>query len=69
MALQLDFIYDEGKEEIDFLREDVREIRASCDKVRKGIYAKHNVLQRKYNELLERMEIIERNICRNRWPN
>ena len=69
MALQLDFIYDEGKTEFYFLKEDVREVRASCDKVRRGIYAKHNILQKKYDELLERMNIIEKHICRNPWRN
>lgn len=62
MAYQLNFL-EEEKTELDFVREDVKEVRASNDKVRKSIFAKHAELGRKYIELHERMQIIEKNIC------
>ncbi len=63
MALQLEFFCEE-KSEIDYLKHDVNEVRASNDKVRKSLFARHAELTRKYLELHERMQVIERNICR-----
>jgi len=62
MAYQLNFL-EEEKTELDYLKDDVKEVKESGDKVRKSIFAKHAELARKYIELHERMQIIERNIC------
>lgn len=63
MRLQLDFFEDE-KSEIDYLKEDIEDVRERNDKVRKSLFARHAELAKKYMELHERMQIIERNICR-----
>ena len=62
MACQLEF-FTEKKTELDFLRDDVKEVKESSDKIRKSLFARHGELARKYAELHERMQIIERNIC------
>lgn len=62
MAIQLEFVFEE-KSEIEFIREDIRDVKKSSDKVRKSIFARHAELARKYIELHDRMQIIERNIC------
>lgn len=59
---QLDF-FSEDKAEIDYLRNDVKQVKESSDKVRKSLYARHSELSKKYIELHQRMEIIEKNIC------
>jgi hypothetical protein len=62
MACQIEFFPTE-KSEIECLRSDIQTVKESNDKVRKGIFARHGELARKYIELNERMQILERNIC------
>lgn len=62
MAVQLELFRE--KTVLDCIREDVANVRSSNDKVRKSLYARHAELAKKYVELHDRMEIIERNICR-----
>jgi hypothetical protein len=64
MVCQLDF-FSEQKTEVDYLREDVKDFKESNDKVRKSMFASYGELKKKYIDLHARMEIIERNICRN----
>jgi hypothetical protein len=45
------------------LRHKFNELKESQDKIRKGLYARNGELQKKYNDLLNRLEILERNIC------
>jgi hypothetical protein len=62
MTCQLEF-FTEEKSEVDCLRDDVQGIRESNDKVRKSMFARHGELARKYIELHDRLQVIERNIC------
>lgn len=63
MACQLEFFSSEGSE-IECLKEDVRIFKESNDKVRRGMFARHGELTRKYTELHDRLQILEKNICR-----
>jgi len=63
MLLQLDFFQTE-QTELDCIKSEIRLVKESSEKVRRGIFARHGELAKKYLELHERMEIIERNICR-----
>lgn len=63
--IQLDFFEEKSAE--DSLREEFRAVKASADKVRKGIYAKHGELAKQYLELNQRLEILERHICKGIW--
>lgn len=62
MATQLEFFPYE-KNEIDYLKEDIKIVKDSNDKVRKSIFAKHGELAKKYADLNDRLQILERNIC------
>lgn len=62
MLIQLELF--EEKSEIDILQDQISELRKSQDKVRKSLFAKHGELAKKYLEIYDRLEIIEKNICR-----
>lgn len=62
MQVQLDFFADQT--EIEILREEIRQLRLSNEKVRKGLYARHGELAKKYIELHDRLNILEHNICK-----
>ena len=63
MMYQLDFL-EEEKSEIEILKNEIVVVRDSNEKVRKSMFARHAELAKKHMELHERMQIIERNICR-----
>lgn len=49
--------------ELDLLRLELRQVKESSDKVRKGIHAKHGDLAKKYLELLHEFEILKKVLC------
>jgi len=65
--VQLDLFYEAEKDpvlkELHYVRDLAKATKESSDKVRKGIYARHGELAKKYIELHQRLEIIERHIC------
>lgn len=63
MTCKLEYLVIEEKTDIELLKENVLEVKESSDKVRKSLFARHSDLLRKYTELSERLQIIERNIC------
>jgi hypothetical protein len=63
MMLQLDIFQEMTETEI--LREEVRLLRDSNEKVRKSLYARHGELAKKYVDIHNRLQILEHNICRN----
>lgn len=63
--IQLDFFQEE---EVVILSNEIKRVKESNDKVRKSLFAKHGELQKKYMDLLYRMEILERNICQKYPP-
>ncbi len=65
MTTQLDF-FIEKKSELDYIRDDVKTVRESNDKIRKSLFARHGELARKYMDLHDRLQIIEKNICSNK---
>lgn len=62
MSARIEFIPEE-KSYVEQIKEDLNLVKESSDKVRRGIFAKHAELAKKYLDLHERMQIIERNIC------
>lgn len=68
MQIQLD-LFEEEKTEVECLKEYIRCIKESSDKVRRSMFARHAELAKKYTELHERMDIIERNICQKETKN
>ncbi len=59
--IQLDFFEDDPTSS---LKEEIRKLKESNDKIRKSLFAKHGVLAKNYIELHDRLAIIERHICR-----
>ena len=59
--IQLDFFQE--KTETDVLRDQVQDLRKSQDKLRKALFARHGELGKKYIEIHDRMDVIERHIC------
>ena len=59
---QLDFFEET---EISALKADFKEVKDSCDRVRKKQFAEIGKLTKVVNDLVERLEILERNICKN----
>lgn len=62
MAIQLTF-FDEPTEER-ILELEMKKLAASQDKLRKALFARHGELAKKYVEMHNRLEILERNICK-----
>lgn len=50
--------------ELDYMKADFLALKESTEKVRKGQFAKIGTLTKMYLELVERLDILERNICR-----
>ena len=58
--IQLDFFQDD---ETVRLRNDFLQLKDSSDKVRRKLFAENGKLRLECQELRERLEILERNIC------
>lgn len=61
--IQLDF-FKEPPTEVEILREEIAEVRAANDRVRKGIFARHNELFKMYLELKEEHESWKETVCK-----
>lgn len=61
---QLDFFISKEECEITALRKQIEAIGASSTKVRKGTYARIGEFTKVITDLSNRLEIMERNICR-----
>jgi len=62
MVIQLDFFHT--MTEAEEMREEIRQLRVSHEKVRKSLYARHGELAKLYLDLNDRMNILEHNICK-----
>ena len=61
MAHQLNFFTRDS--EADQLREELKRVRLSSDKVRKGLFARHNELAKMYLDMKEEFESWKKIIC------
>ena len=59
--LQLDLF---EKDTTNLLIHEMEKLKSSNDKLRKALFARHGELAKNYFELINRLEIIERNICK-----
>lgn len=59
--IQLDFF---DNEDTHLLRKEIQKLKESNERVRKSLFAKHGELARNYLELLNRLDVLERNICK-----
>jgi predicted DNA-binding protein len=53
--------------EIDFIKSDLKEAVELIHRVRKGQYAKIGDIKKMQLEILERLDILERNLCRGKY--
>lgn len=67
IALHTQYDLFEGNREVDRLRQDIVALKESQDKVRKKLFAENGKLKKTVDDLATRLEIIERNICKNNW--
>lgn len=49
------------------LKEEVKKLKESNEKVRKSLFAKHGELAKHYMELISRLDILERHICQSHY--
>lgn len=65
MSTAIQYNFFEKKEESEFKAIEARvdAIDSSCHKIRRGIFAKHTELAKKFLDLENRLEILERHIC------
>lgn len=61
--IQMD-IFESKPTEMDFLKAELNSARLTLDKVRKGTYASINELKKENFDLKNRLDILERNICK-----
>lgn len=59
MQIQLD-LFEEEKSDLDYLKEEIKIVQESNDRVRKSLFARHAELSKKYLELYERIEFVEK---------
>lgn len=57
-------LFEARPTEIEELRIELAAVKESNGKVRRGIYAKHGELAKLYIELHNRLDILERHICK-----
>ncbi len=62
MSLQLEFF--KSYSEVEVLQMQLAEARKAQEKMRRALFARHGELAKKYVELHDRMDVIERNICK-----
>ena len=65
MSIQLDFWNE--KSEVDILEDRVKKMEVSLDKQRKKLFANNGDLSKKYIDIHNRLEILERNICKGKY--
>lgn len=58
--MQLEFF---EKDEVILMKKDLDILKQSHEKIRKAMFARHGELAKNYIDLINRLEIIERNLC------
>jgi len=61
-ALQLEMF--ESNDELSLMKRDNAELRKGLDNLRKGMFARHNGLDKRWIETNERLEFLERNLSK-----
>ncbi len=63
-AIQLDFWTSPEECEIAQLRKEIKAQGESLGKIRRGLYARNGELTKQVFDLTQRLELLERNICK-----
>lgn len=67
MLIQLDLF--EKRTDIELLEDQIVLLEKALDKQRKGLFARHNELCKKYMELNDRFDVLERMLCKGKYGN
>jgi hypothetical protein len=62
--VQLDFFKNAEESEMEALRAEFNAVKKSTERVRKGVFVRHNELAKICTDLQSRLDILERNICK-----
>lgn len=62
-AIQLDMF--ERNDELSMLKRENKMLRESMDALRKGLFARHNALDKRWIDTNNRLEFLERNLSKN----
>jgi len=65
MLIQLDLF--ETKTDMEHLQDEIDALKKSNDKLRKGLFARHGELAKKYLEINDRINVIEINLCKGKY--
>lgn len=63
IQVQFDLFKTPEECRMDALECEIVDTKKSCDKVRKGLFARNNELKKRIDELEERFAILEKNLC------
>jgi single-stranded DNA-specific DHH superfamily exonuclease len=63
LMVQLDLFKTKEESTIEAVLKQYDELKKSTEKVRKGLFARHNELSKQYTDLSERFQILEKYIC------
>lgn len=61
--IQLEFFKSEEECRLDNIEVSFHKLKTSTEKVRRGVFARHNEIAKKVNDVDERLAILERYIC------
>jgi hypothetical protein len=62
--IQLDFF---PEDDLVILRRELIKVKESNEKVRRALFARHGELAKSYLDLLQRLTILEKNICKGQY--
>lgn len=65
-SYQLDFFETKEQSLIKEIRQHFELVKESSNNVRKGIFARHNEILKKINDVSNRLELLEKHICLNK---
>jgi hypothetical protein len=65
MLLQLDLFQEYT--EVEILEQRIKQLEKSMDKQRKALFARHGALCKQYMELNDRLDILERVLCKGKF--
>lgn len=67
LKIQYDMFLSKEESELISLRREIVETKKSCDKVRKGLFARHNELAKQFLELKHDHDLLIKAICKGNY--
>jgi hypothetical protein len=67
VPIQYDFFKSREESELECLKKEFAKVKESAEKVRKKLFAENSALKKKILEHDERIEVMERGLCRGKY--